>query len=119
MSAATWDERKAIHAEVQIIGGVALDGDVGGGVVDSVIAAGCDANSKKAGTSEDAGSSQQQAQEAPVSDSHTAVPPLVHPVPDFKPEQGDATSQSFDETGEHDVVSSNDPGDLDIPDFLR
>ncbi|MCI1832244.1 MAG: cell division protein FtsZ [Bifidobacterium sp.] len=118
-SAATELVRKAIHPEAQIIWGLALDDAYGDEVRVTVIAAGFDANSKKAGTSEDAGSSQQQAQEAPVSDSHTEVPPLVHPVPDFKPEQGDATSQSFDETGEHDVVSSNDPGDLDIPDFLR
>ena len=40
-------------------------------------------------------------------------------TPAFAPSTGDAASRSFDETTEHDVISSNDPSDLDIPDFLR
>ena len=52
-------------------------------------------------------------------------PPVERSITVSAPPQRASTSlpsssrQSFDETGEHDVIPSNDPGDLDIPDFLR
>ena len=38
----------------------------------------------------------------------------VQPLPTYAP-----SVPSFDQTSEHGIISANDPGDLDIPDFLR
>ncbi|RSX57728.1 cell division protein FtsZ [Bifidobacterium samirii] len=42
------------------------------------------------------------------------VQPMAQPLPTYAP-----SVPSFDATSEHSVISANDPGDLDIPDFLR
>ena len=107
-AAATQLVRDAIHPEAQIIWGLALDDSYGDEVKVTVIAAGFDSASKK-----------QDAQEkitlAPAVASAQPSPISVT----VAPSTGDAASRSFDETTEHDVISSNDPSDLDIPDFLR
>ena len=58
--------------------------------------------------------SQQQPQ--PV---QTPAVPQVQPLSSYIPSTPDQNVASFDQTTEHEVVSANDPGDLDIPDFLR
>jgi cell division protein FtsZ len=135
-SAATELVRKAIHPEAQIIWGLALDDAYGDEVRVTVIAAGFDANSKKPEASAAAPLGGQSAAQAaqPASSAQpresAQVPPLVQSrTSDFTPGNGDAASQSLDDTTSNgpapddttndDGFSANDPGDLDIPDFLR
>ena len=102
----------------------------------TVIAAGFDANSKKAAQTE----AQKQAESAentiPLS-ALSAAPraaaqpqsqpqliqtpeaPKVQPLSTYIPSTPEPVVPSFDQTTEHEVVSSSDAGDLDIPDFLR
>ncbi len=50
----------------------------------------------------------------------TTTNPAARQVPDFALRKGGPASMPIDdETSEHDIVSSGDLGDLDIPDFLR
>ena len=130
---------KAIHPEAQIIWGLSLDDAYGDEVRVTVIAAGFDANSKKAPQAE----AQKQAEPAedtiPLS-ALSAAPraaapraaapqqpqliqtpeaPKVQPLSTYVPSTPEPVVPSFDQTTEHEVVSSNDAGDLDIPDFLR
>ncbi|MCH4160920.1 MAG: cell division protein FtsZ [Bifidobacterium sp.] len=116
-SAAAQLVQDAIHPEAQIIWGLALDDSYGDEVRVTVIAAGFDPNKKddEAQQYDSARTTQRNAQE---------VPPLTTATPakDSQP-QDEAVS---DETSEHDVVQQaptpqgqQDPGDLDIPDFLR
>lgn len=126
-SAAVELVRKAIHPEAQIIWGLALDDAYGDEVRITVIAAGFDMASKKAGAHAAAAPAQQpNATDAPAAaepktDNEARPEAVATPtVPDFKPLSGDAASLPFDDsTSEHSAVSANDPGDLDIPDFLR
>ena len=138
-SAATELVRKAIHPEAQIIWGLALDDAYGDEVRVTVIAAGFDADSKNtnapsvkaaaakaAAATTSASASASPVQSAPqtpapaASPNHSVTPP-VRPLPTFAQRQPAApASLPFDDqTSEHHVVSPNDPGDLDIPDFLR
>lgn len=120
--------RKAIHPEAQIIWGLALDDAYGDEVRVTVIAAGFDAKSKKTEmpapvVAHDEQPAQPAAQSIRPSEG-TQVPPLVQShTPDFAPGDGDVASQSLDDAGSDDtsdgMFSANDPGDLDIPDFLR
>lgn len=136
-AAATQLVGKAIHPEAQIIWGLSLDDAYGDEVRVTVIAAGFDANSKKAAQAE----AQKQAEPAestvPLSalsaaPRAAAVPqqpqpqliqtpeaPKVQPLSTYIPSTPEPVVPSFDQTTEHEVVSSNDAGDLDIPDFLR
>ena len=136
-AAATQLVGKAIHPEAQIIWGLSLDDAYGDEVRVTVIAAGFDANSKKAAQAE----AQKQAEPAestvPLSalsaaPRASAVPqqpqpqliqtpeaPKVQPLSTYIPSTPEPVVPSFDQTTEHEVVSSNDAGDLDIPDFLR
>lgn len=143
-AAATELVRKAIHPEAQIIWGLALNDAYGDEVRVTVIAAGFDPKSKTPEAVADAPAAQPLiaqpaapvSQPAPVQQQPVAqnpVPvqaPVSQPVPvqqpapavqpqTYAPAAGDVASRSFDETSEHSVVSPNDPGDLDIPDFLR
>ena len=125
--------QKAIHPEAQIIWGLSLDDAYGDEVRVTVIAAGFDANSKKP---------DQPAEEKPAAAKENTVPlsalsagvqapaqqpqpvqtpavPQVQPLSSYIPSTPDQSVASFDQTTEHEVVSANDPGDLDIPDFLR
>ena len=125
--------QKAIHPEAQIIWGLSLDDAYGDEVRVTVIAAGFDANSKKP---------DQPAEEKPAAAKGNTVPlsalsagvqapaqqpqpvqtpavPQVQPLSSYIPSTPDQNVASFDQTTEHEVVSANDPGDLDIPDFLR
>jgi cell division protein FtsZ len=133
--AATDLVRKAIHPEAQIIWGLALDDAYGDEMRITVIAAGFDSDSKKASegqkapisltqpTSGDSGAS------AATDSSSAASSAMSSPSLDTPPSQasadGDAarntpsSPRSVDETSEHEVISSGDLGDLDIPDFLR
>ena len=136
-AAATQLVGKAIHPEAQIIWGLSLDDAYGDEVRVTVIAAGFDANSKKAAQAE----AQKQAEPAestvPLSalsaaPRAAAVPqqpqpqliqtpeaPKVQPLSTYIPSTPEPVVPSFDQTTEHEVVSSNDAGDLGIPDFLR
>lgn len=133
-AAATELVRKAIHPEAQIIWGLALNDAYGDEVRVTVIAAGFDPKSKAA----DAPAAPAQAAPIVAQPAAPAVPaqpaaptyaapaqpaaqtaPAVTPLQQYAPSTGSVPAQSFDETSEHEVVSSNDPGDLDIPDFLR
>lgn len=49
----------------------------------------------------------------------TPEAPKVQPLSTYIPSTPEPVVPSFDQTTEHEVVSSNDAGDLDIPDFLR
>ena len=114
----------AIHPEAQIIWGLALDDSYGDEVKVTVIAAGFDSASKKQDTQEKITLAPAVASAQPSPISVTPAQPQAPVVteqttPAFAPSTGDAASRSFDETTEHDVISSNDPSDLDIPDFLR
>ena len=135
-AAATQLVGKAIHPEAQIIWGLSLDDAYGDEVRVTVIAAGFDANSKKAAQTE----AQKQAESAentiPLS-ALSAAPraaaqpqpqpqliqtpeaPKVQPLSTYIPSTPEPVVPSFDQTTEHEVVSSSDAGDLDIPDFLR
>ncbi|KAB8286960.1 cell division protein FtsZ [Bifidobacterium ramosum] len=145
-AAATELVRKAIHPEAQIIWGLSLDDTYGDEVRVTVIAAGFDPKSKAA--AEEAANAPAATPIIPQTPAPTTVPivtspsparqpypatpahpqpvaqpqqqaPAVTPLQQYAPTSGDAASQSFDETSEHEVISANDPGDLDIPDFLR
>lgn len=131
-AAATQLVREAIHPEAQIIWGLALDDSYGDEVRVTVIAAGFDNAKKKDEQAEPVTLAPAVAsvQPAPVSVNPVTVdstpkqtapqqPVASQAVPGFAPSTGDAASRSFDETTEHSVISSNDPGDIDIPDFLR
>ena len=124
-AAATQLVRDAIHPEAQIIWGLALDDSYGDEVRVTVIAAGFDATSKKQEKEDPVvlAPAVAAAQPSPVPSAAAQQPaePVQQPerTASFTPSAGDAASQSFDATGEHDVIPSNDPGDLDIPDFLR
>ena len=123
-AAATQLVRDAIHPEAQIIWGLALDDSYGDEVKVTVIAAGFDSASKKQDTQEKITLAPAVASAQPSPISVTPAQPQAPVVPEqttpaFAPSTGDAASRSFDETTEHDVISSNDPSDLDIPDFLR
>ena len=56
---------------------------------------------------------------APASAIQTPEAPKVQPLSTYIPSTPEPVVPSFDQTTEHEVVSSNDAGDLDIPDFLR
>lgn len=123
-AAATQLVRDAIHPEAQIIWGLALDDSYGDEVKVTVIAAGFDSASKKQDSQEKITLAPAVASAQPSPISVTPEQPQAPVVteqttPAFAPSTGDAASRSFDETTEHDVISSNDPSDLDIPDFLR
>ena len=123
-AAATQLVRDAIHPEAQIIWGLALDDSYGDEVKVTVIAAGFDSASKKQDTQEKITLAPAVASAQPSPISVTPAQPQAPVVteqttPAFAPSTGDAASRSFDETTEHDVISSNDPSDLDIPDVLR
>ena len=123
-AAATQLVRDAIHPEAQIIWGLALDDSYGDEVKVTVIAAGFDSASKKQDSQEKITLAPAVASAQPSPISVTPAQPQAPVVteqttPAFAPSTGDAASRSFDETTEHDVISSNDPSDLDIPDFLR
>ena len=123
-AAATQLVRDAIHPEAQIIWGLALDDSYGDEVKVTVIAAGFDSASKKQDAQEKITLAPAVASAQPSPISVTPAQPQAPVVPEqttpaFAPSTGDAASRSFDETTEHDVISSNDPSDLDIPDFLR
>ncbi len=132
--------RNAIHPEAQIIWGLSLDDAYGDEVRVTVIAAGFDANSKK--SAEPVEEKKAPVQEtvplsALSSPSQTARPqytqtqatpqyiqtpaaPQVQPLSSYIPPTPAPSVPSFDQTTEHEVISSNDAaGDLDIPDFLR
>ena len=49
----------------------------------------------------------------------TPEAPKVQPLSTYIPSTPEPVVPSFDQTTEHEVVSSSDAGDLDIPDFLR
>ena len=123
-AAATQLVRDAIHPEAQIIWGLALDDSYGDEVKVTVIAAGFDSASKKQDAQEKITLAPAVASAQPSPISVTPAQPQAPVIteqttPAFAPSTGDAASRSFDETTEHDVISSNDPSDLDIPDFLR
>lgn len=123
-AAATQLVRDAIHPEAQIIWGLALDDSYGDEVKVTVIAAGFDSASKKQDAQEKITLAPAVASAQPSPISVTPAQPQAPVVteqttPAFASSTGDAASRSFDETTEHDVISSNDPSDLDIPDFLR
>lgn len=123
-AAATQLVRDAIHPEAQIIWGLALDDSYGDEVKVTVIAAGFDSAGKKQDAQEKITLAPAVASAQPSPISVTPAQPQAPVVteqttPAFAPSTGDAASRSFDETTEHDVISSNDPSDLDIPDFLR
>ncbi len=148
-SAATELVRKAIHPEAQIIWGLALDDAYGDEVRVTVIAAGFDADSKNTNVPSMKGATTAASIPAshttdPVTPTHahdqqqpvapsipvrtqpsantpmTITNPAARQVPDFALRKGGPASMPIDdETSEHDIVSSGDLGDLDIPDFLR
>ena len=148
-SAATELVRKAIHPEAQIIWGLALDDAYGDEVRVTVIAAGFDADSKNTNVPSMKGATTAASipashTTAPVTPTHAhdqqqpvapSIPvrtqpsantpmattnPAARQVPDFALRKGGPASMPIDdETSEHDIVSSGDLGDLDIPDFLR
>ena len=123
-AAATQLVRDAIHPEAQIIWGLALDDSYGDEVKVTVIAAGFDSASKKQDTQEKITLAPAVASAQPSPISVTPAQPQAPVVteqttPAFAPSTGDAASRSLDETTEHDVISSNDPSALDIPDFRR
>jgi cell division protein FtsZ len=116
-SAAAQLVQDAIHPEAQIIWGLALDDSYGDEVRVTVIAAGFDPN-KKDDDAQPYDTTHTQQRQAPE------VSPLAAAAP-AKERQQQEESLS-DETSEHDVVQQaptpegqQDPGDLDIPDFLR
>ncbi|MCI1663379.1 cell division protein FtsZ [Bifidobacterium crudilactis] len=120
-SAAAQLVQDAIHPEAQIIWGLALDDSYGDEVRVTVIAAGFDPNKQD----EDP---QQYNGARSVQRNATEVPPLTASAPAGAPAKGGEQQDETvsDETSEHDVVqqaptpqSQQDPGDLDIPDFLR
>ena len=125
--------QKAIHPEAQIIWGLSLDDAYGDEVRVTVIAAGFDANSKKPDQPADEKPAAAKGNTVPLSalsagvqapaqqpqPVQTPAVPQVQPLSSYIPSTPDQNVASFDQTTEHEVVSANDPGDLDIPDFLR
>ena len=133
----------------QIIWGLALDDAYGDEVRVTVIAAGFDADSKNTNVPSMKGATTAASIPAshttdPVTPTHahdqqqpvapsipvrtqpsantpmTTTNPAARQVPDFALRKGGPASMPIDdETSEHDIVSSGDLGDLDIPDFLR
>ena len=115
-------------------GGLSLDDAYGDEVRVTVIAAGFDANSKKAAQTEDQKQAESAENTIPLS-ALSAAPraaaqpqpqliqtpeaPKVQPLSTYIPSTPEPVVPSFDQTTEHEVVSSSDAGDLDIPDFLR
>ena len=139
-AAATQLVGKAIHPEAQIIWGLSLDDAYGDEVRVTVIAAGFDANSKKAAQADAqkqaeptektiplsalsaaprAAAPQQPPQQPQPQLIQTPEAPKVQPLSTYIPSTPEPVVPSFDQTTEHEVVSSSDAGDLDIPDFLR
>ncbi|MBT1161110.1 MULTISPECIES: cell division protein FtsZ [Bifidobacterium] len=137
--------RKAIHPEAQIIWGQSLDDAFGDEVRVTVIAAGFGPKTKNgdqdapsaaapiivqsaAAQPSSTPAAAQPNQSAPVQPQPAAqqyqqpavqqATPVV-PLQQYAQPANSTPQHSFDETSEHEVVSSNDPGDLDIPDFLR
>lgn len=112
--------RNSSHPEVQIIWGLTLDDAYGDEVRVTVIAAGFDGTPKQ---EEPASAPLVEQREEPRAEPAQPVQPMVNAAPLTEPMQfapaADQSAQLFDETTEHEVISSNDPGDLDIPDFLR
>lgn len=120
-SAAAQLVQDAIHPEAQIIWGLALDDSYGDEVRVTVIAAGFDPNKQDDDPQQYNGARSAQR-------NATEVPPLTASAPAGAPTKGGEQQEETvsDETSEHDVVqqaptpqSQQDPGDLDIPDFLR
>ncbi|MCI1867483.1 cell division protein FtsZ [Bifidobacterium crudilactis] len=120
-SAAAQLVQDAIHPEAQIIWGLALDDSYGDEVRVTVIAAGFDPNKQDEDPQQYNGARSAQR-------NATEVPPLTASAPAGAPAKGGEQQDETvsDETSEHDVVqqaptpqSQQDPGDLDIPDFLR
>ncbi|WEV70060.1 cell division protein FtsZ [Bifidobacterium sp. ESL0775] len=114
--------RKAIHPEAQIIWGLALDDAYGDEVRVTVIAAGFDAEGKKDAedSDDDAAKSAPHRTDSPARHSyHSDDEPLVREVPDLDTPTVSHTPEdtSYDEPEQS--ASPDDPGDLDIPDFLR
>ncbi len=140
----------AIHPEAQIIWGLSLDDAYGDEVRVTVIAAGFDANSKKpiepveekkktpvqetvplSALSSPAHTQRPQYVQTPATPQYVQAPatpqyiqtpatPQVQPLSSYIPSTPAPSVPSFDQTTEHEVISSNDSaGDLDIPDFLR
>ncbi len=117
--------------------GSCLDDAYGDEVRVTVIAAGFDANSKKAAQAESPEAGRACGKHGAAvgvvrSPRAAAVPqqpqpqnlfrlrkPQVQPLSTYIPSTPEPVVPSFDQTTEHEVVSSNDAGDLDIPDFLR
>ncbi len=143
-SAAVTLVQNAIHPEAQIIWGLSLDDAYGDEVRVTVIAAGFDANSKKpveaveekkapvqetvplSALSSPAHTTRPQYTQKPATPQYTQTPATPQYIqtpaaPQVQPLSTPAPSvPSFDQTTEHEVISSNDAaGDLDIPDFLR
>ena len=115
-SAAAQLVQDAIHPEAQIIWGLALDDSYGDEVRVTVIAAGFDAASKQPSAEAKA---EETSEVKPLTD-YTAEQPVTKPA---APQPAASEPAAFDATSEHTVVRpaapANDPGDLDIPDFLR
>ena len=139
--------RRAIPPEAQIIWGLALDDAYGDEVRVTVIAAGFDADSKNTNVPSMKGATTAASIPAshttdPVTPTHahdqqqpvapsipvrtqpsantpmTTTNPAARQVPDFALRKGGPASMPIDdETSEHDIVSSGNLGDLDIPVF--
>ena len=124
-SAAVELVRKAIHPEAQIIWGLALDDTYGDELRVTVIAAGFDSESQKASETSKADKPEMESSPRDAAPTNAAAPvsepaPVQNPLDDSTPESTPAVStRPLDETSEHEVISSGDLGDLDIPDFLR
>ncbi|SCB99922.1 cell division protein FtsZ [Bifidobacterium bohemicum] len=118
-SAAVQLVRKAIHPEAQIIWGLALDDSYGDEVRVTVIAAGFDSEPDKTPLqlNDDVPAGSDQSDEP-------AAAPLVTSAPDNVPSEPSSASADTSYTGAADqdvppIAPLDDPGDLDIPDFLR
>ncbi|MBB2955221.1 cell division protein FtsZ [Bifidobacterium commune] len=116
--------RKSIHPEAQIIWGLALDDAYGDEVRVTVIAAGFDAEGKKeeaqpnqavAGASSPAVAQSQVSYESEPQDAQ----PTAQPLPDLDAPVIPNQSESELYADSDKPTSPEDPGDLDIPDFLR
>lgn len=122
--------RQAIHPEAQIIWGLALNDAYGDEVRVTVIAAGFEPKGNPVDTPAAPAQPATPIVPSPAQPAAPAAPVAPTPAPVAQPRQAQPMPapavtplqqyvQSYDETSEHDVVSANDPGDLDIPDFLR
>lgn len=125
---------EAIHPEAQVIWGLALDDSYGDEVRVTVIAAGFEASQKSATDEtndqksvDDLLTSRQSADSSSQSQPAAAAEPLVQTQPaqtapavqQLAPSVHQPEPVRQPEMPTHDVISANDPGDLDIPDFLR